>query len=163
MCSLVSIRIQARACVPSGPQRRSKLHAADPPHRSQLDATAGAGTPPKFGDYEAQRHWMELTTHLPVKQWCGMRLPSARACRRVTCCVLPHHPSGRRRTERVAVPPPLLCRSHRYEDGPDNDPKYWPLDYPPLSGYQAGVGDMSRHSDRPLRWATQSAQRVVCV
>lgn len=25
--------------------------------------------PPLFGDYEAQRHWMELTIHLPVKQW----------------------------------------------------------------------------------------------
>ena len=22
-----------------------------------------------FGDYEAQRHWMEITTHLPVSQW----------------------------------------------------------------------------------------------
>eukprot|EP00891_Asterochloris_glomerata_P004031 jgi/Astpho2/4031/e_gw1.00063.104.1_t len=30
---------------------------------------AGAGTPPKYGDFEAQRHWMEITTHLPVKDW----------------------------------------------------------------------------------------------
>jgi hypothetical protein len=22
-----------------------------------------------FGDYEAQRHWMELTNHLPTRQW----------------------------------------------------------------------------------------------
>ena len=22
-----------------------------------------------FGDYEAQRHWMELTNHLPLRQW----------------------------------------------------------------------------------------------
>lgn len=29
----------------------------------------GAGTPPMFGDYEAQRHWMEITTHLPIHQW----------------------------------------------------------------------------------------------
>ncbi|XP_022109410.1 dolichyl pyrophosphate Man9GlcNAc2 alpha-1,3-glucosyltransferase-like isoform X2 [Acanthaster planci] len=28
-----------------------------------------AGTPPMFGDYEAQRHWMEITTNLPIKQW----------------------------------------------------------------------------------------------
>eukprot|EP01133_Synstelium_polycarpum_P001104 gene1104-1258_t len=26
-------------------------------------------TPPMFGDYEAQRHWMELTTKLPITQW----------------------------------------------------------------------------------------------
>jgi hypothetical protein len=29
----------------------------------------GQGTPPMFGDYEAQRHWMELTNHLPTRQW----------------------------------------------------------------------------------------------
>ncbi|ESQ51518.1 hypothetical protein EUTSA_v10017711mg, partial [Eutrema salsugineum] len=26
---------------------------------------SGAGTPPKFGDFEARRHWMEITTNLP--------------------------------------------------------------------------------------------------
>lgn len=31
--------------------------------------TLGYGTPPMFGDYEAQRHWMELTLHLPFHQW----------------------------------------------------------------------------------------------
>jgi ALG6, ALG8 glycosyltransferase family len=30
---------------------------------------AGAGDPPKFGDYEAQRHWMEITTHTPIRDW----------------------------------------------------------------------------------------------
>ncbi|XP_016491186.1 putative dolichyl pyrophosphate Man9GlcNAc2 alpha-1,3-glucosyltransferase isoform X2 [Nicotiana tabacum] len=30
---------------------------------------SGAGTPPKYGDYEAQRHWMEITLNLPVKEW----------------------------------------------------------------------------------------------
>ncbi|KDP32946.1 hypothetical protein JCGZ_12977 [Jatropha curcas] len=30
---------------------------------------SGAGTPPEFGDYEAQRHWMEITLNLPVKEW----------------------------------------------------------------------------------------------
>lgn len=30
---------------------------------------SGHGTPPMFGDYEAQRHWMELTVHLPVSEW----------------------------------------------------------------------------------------------
>lgn len=29
----------------------------------------GCNTPPLFGDYEAQRHWMELTIHLPTNQW----------------------------------------------------------------------------------------------
>ena len=29
----------------------------------------GQGIPPMFGDYEAQRHWMELTNHLPMRQW----------------------------------------------------------------------------------------------
>ncbi|KAI1261784.1 ALG8 glycosyltransferase family ALG6 [Xylariaceae sp. FL1019] len=30
---------------------------------------SGFEKPPMFGDYEAQRHWMEITTHLPVSQW----------------------------------------------------------------------------------------------
>lgn len=29
----------------------------------------GMGRPPLFGDYEAQRHWMEVTMNLPVHQW----------------------------------------------------------------------------------------------
>lgn len=27
------------------------------------------------GDYEAQRHWMEITTHLPTSQWYTYDLP----------------------------------------------------------------------------------------
>ncbi|XWS30700.1 hypothetical protein CRYUN_Cryun23aG0009800 [Craigia yunnanensis] len=34
-----------------------------------LHPYSGANTPPKFGDYEAQRHWMEITLNLPVKDW----------------------------------------------------------------------------------------------
>lgn len=30
---------------------------------------SGAGLPPMFGDYEAQRHWQEVTVNLPVSQW----------------------------------------------------------------------------------------------
>ncbi|XP_046386596.1 dolichyl pyrophosphate Man9GlcNAc2 alpha-1,3-glucosyltransferase [Ischnura elegans] len=34
-----------------------------------LHSYSGKGKPPMFGDYEAQRHWMEITYHLPVKEW----------------------------------------------------------------------------------------------
>ncbi|KAG6820725.1 hypothetical protein H0H93_012778 [Arthromyces matolae] len=34
-----------------------------------LGSYSGMGTPPMYGDYEAQRHWMELTLHLPFRQW----------------------------------------------------------------------------------------------
>ncbi|KAL1950330.1 hypothetical protein VTO73DRAFT_5454 [Trametes versicolor] len=34
-----------------------------------LGSYSGQGTPPLYGDYEAQRHWMELTIHLPIRQW----------------------------------------------------------------------------------------------
>ena len=33
---------------------------------------AGEANPPMYGDYEAQRHWMEVTTHLPLHHWCGL-------------------------------------------------------------------------------------------
>lgn len=29
----------------------------------------GLGKPPMHGDFEAQRHWMEITTHLPPAKW----------------------------------------------------------------------------------------------
>ncbi|OCT84840.1 hypothetical protein XELAEV_18022997mg [Xenopus laevis] len=34
-----------------------------------LGPYSGAHKPPMFGDYEAQRHWQEITFSLPVKQW----------------------------------------------------------------------------------------------
>lgn len=34
-----------------------------------MGSYSGEGIPPMFGDYEAQRHWMELTNHLPTRQW----------------------------------------------------------------------------------------------
>ncbi|KAF3909114.1 hypothetical protein ABW21_db0205921 [Orbilia brochopaga] len=30
---------------------------------------SGEHTPPMYGDFEAQRHWIEITTHLPISQW----------------------------------------------------------------------------------------------
>ncbi|CEM35747.1 unnamed protein product [Vitrella brassicaformis CCMP3155] len=30
---------------------------------------SGWGVPPMHGDYEAQRHWMEITTNLPIRDW----------------------------------------------------------------------------------------------
>ncbi|KAJ3976924.1 glycosyltransferase family 57 protein [Lentinula raphanica] len=30
---------------------------------------SGQNTPPMYGDYEAQRHWMEITFHLPIHEW----------------------------------------------------------------------------------------------
>lgn len=34
-----------------------------------LHGYSGERTPPMFGDYEAQRHWMEITLHTPLKEW----------------------------------------------------------------------------------------------
>ncbi|KAH7667423.1 Dolichyl-P-Glc:Man(9)GlcNAc(2)-PP-dolichol alpha-1,3-glucosyltransferase protein [Dioscorea alata] len=30
---------------------------------------SGEASPPKYGDYEAQRHWMEITLHTPTSEW----------------------------------------------------------------------------------------------
>ena len=40
-----------------------------------ITSPTGHATPPVFGDYEAQRHWMEITTHLPMKNWYTYDLP----------------------------------------------------------------------------------------
>uniref|UniRef100_A0A8D8M0W9 Alpha-1,3-glucosyltransferase n=1 Tax=Cacopsylla melanoneura TaxID=428564 RepID=A0A8D8M0W9_9HEMI len=34
-----------------------------------LHSYSGQGSPPMFGDFEAQRHWMEITLNLPVDTW----------------------------------------------------------------------------------------------
>lgn len=34
-----------------------------------LHPYSGEGSPPMYGDYEAQRHWMEVTTNLGVQNW----------------------------------------------------------------------------------------------
>lgn len=36
---------------------------------TMLHPYSGESTPPMFGDYEAQRHWMEITTNLPFDEW----------------------------------------------------------------------------------------------
>ncbi|KAL1502559.1 hypothetical protein ABEB36_007684 [Hypothenemus hampei] len=36
---------------------------------TMLHSYSGQGTPPMYGDYEAQRHWMEITTNLPIREW----------------------------------------------------------------------------------------------
>jgi alpha-1,3-glucosyltransferase len=34
-----------------------------------LGPYSGKGKSPMFGDYEAQRHWMELTNNIPLDKW----------------------------------------------------------------------------------------------
>lgn len=34
-----------------------------------LHSYSGAGRPPMYGDFEAQRHWMEMTVSLPADSW----------------------------------------------------------------------------------------------
>uniref|UniRef100_A0AAV1UK22 Alpha-1,3-glucosyltransferase n=1 Tax=Peronospora matthiolae TaxID=2874970 RepID=A0AAV1UK22_9STRA len=34
-----------------------------------LHSYSGEHVPPMFGDYEAQRHWMEITFNVPISQW----------------------------------------------------------------------------------------------
>ncbi|XP_061393372.1 probable dolichyl pyrophosphate Man9GlcNAc2 alpha-1,3-glucosyltransferase [Musca vetustissima] len=36
---------------------------------TSLSSYSGASTPPMFGDYEAQRHWQEITLNLPAEDW----------------------------------------------------------------------------------------------
>lgn len=49
------------------------------------DFCAGAGKPPMFGDYEAQRHWQEVTYNLPIQQWQVWHGPGDRWTRSLLC------------------------------------------------------------------------------
>ncbi|CAM9620000.1 unnamed protein product, partial [Choristocarpus tenellus] len=44
-------------------------------HLVSLWPYSGADTPPMYGDYEAQRHWMEMTVNLPIEDWYRYDLP----------------------------------------------------------------------------------------
>lgn len=39
-----------------------------------LHSYSGQGTPSMFGDFEAQRHWAEITLHLPISKWYYYKL-----------------------------------------------------------------------------------------
>ena len=57
-----------------------------------MRAVAGEGTPPMYGDYEAQRHWMEVTVNLPVGDWQVARArPFRLACSYAACSQVPQH------------------------------------------------------------------------
>jgi alpha-1,3-glucosyltransferase len=34
-----------------------------------LNSFSGFNVPPMHGDFEAQRHWLEITTNLPINMW----------------------------------------------------------------------------------------------
>lgn len=38
-------------------------------YQTSLHAHSGQATPPMYGDYEAQRHWQEITFNLPLGEW----------------------------------------------------------------------------------------------
>lgn len=51
--------------------------ACVPANEINLSLCPGAGKPPMFGDYEAQRHWQEVTYNTPVQEWfVRMRCPA---------------------------------------------------------------------------------------
>ncbi|KAM3132967.1 hypothetical protein pb186bvf_014963 [Paramecium bursaria] len=72
-----------------------------------IEGYSGINDPPKFGDFEAQRHWMELAVNSSPSEW--------------------------------------------YVESEFNDLKWWPLDYPPLSGYYAWFwGKIAQYFDQTI-------------
>lgn len=47
----------------------SGKYSITPSQSASVYRQPGFQTPPMYGDFEAQRHWMEITTHLPISQW----------------------------------------------------------------------------------------------
>lgn len=63
-----------------------------------------------FGDFEAQRHWMEITVNLPVNEWLKMLLKIK-----------------------------LNFFYFRYQNSSSNNLSYWGLDYPLLTAYHSYI------------------------
>lgn len=85
----------------------------------QLAGATGMGTPPMFGDYEAQRHWMEITINIPIRDWCVSVLHWQRPGG-----PLVHFTCGHCCFVDLVI---------RYRNTTENDLLYWGLDYPPLT------------------------------
>ncbi|SJL03724.1 related to Probable dolichyl pyrophosphate Man9GlcNAc2 alpha-1,3-glucosyltransferase [Armillaria ostoyae] len=79
--SPTSIRFIAPPSAPHAPSTAARRLAKHHPLLLTIAATtlikllvglgpySGQGTPPMYGDFEAQRHWMEITLHLPPREW----------------------------------------------------------------------------------------------
>ncbi|WFD23773.1 dolichyl-P-Glc:Man9GlcNAc2-PP-dolichol alpha-1,3-glucosyltransferase [Malassezia equina] len=83
-----------------------------------LGSWSGRSTPPKFGDFEAQRHWMELTVHMPVHRWYrydllywGLDYPPLTAWVSYVC--------GRIATLFPVLQPAMALRSSRGSEAPE--------------------------------------------
>jgi len=83
-----------------------------------LGSWSGRGMPPMYGDFEAQRHWMELTLHLPVRRWYrydllywGLDYPPLTAWVSYAC--------ARLGTLFPALQPALALRSSRGSETPE--------------------------------------------
>ena len=71
----------------------------------------GYNKSPMFGDFEAQRHWMEITVNLPVSEWLVNN-------------------SYKKKT---------LFLYPRYQNSSSNNLTYWGLDYPLLTAYHSYI------------------------
>jgi alpha-1,3-glucosyltransferase len=87
-CSFKALFFHPLSCSPHPPSQMARLTAASaPPPKSppsrlalllaflvprvfvSLGPHSGQSSPPMFGDFEAQRHWMEVTTSVPLRDW----------------------------------------------------------------------------------------------
>lgn len=76
------------------------LYAAATQQRVGL---TGAGVAPMHGDYEAQRHWMELSIHLPVSEWCAVLCYFAYKAVLVPLWLEPLHGTACRSSDKVDI------------------------------------------------------------
>jgi alpha-1,3-glucosyltransferase len=106
-------------------RRQRRLETARDAHASSNPKQKkGFSDPPKYGDYEAQRHWMEIALGLPLRQWYD-ESPQALA---------------------------LL-------DQQQGQGRHWPLDYPPLSGYQSWLTGLIVRAVEPAAVALGTQSR----
>lgn len=115
-----------------------------------LGSYSGERTPPMFGDYEAQRHWMEVggiwhhetnrgTYDLYIIDKLSIKYFVATRYQQIT-----FHTTTR----------------EWYVDGPRNELRYWGLDYPPLTAYHAQACGATAHRIDPS-WVALGRSRGI--
>ncbi|CAI5959236.1 unnamed protein product [Closterium sp. NIES-65] len=95
-------------------------------HPLNLTSLSRMHTPPKYGDYEAQRHWMEITLHLPPALWYRNMSGPPNSSHR-SLFLLPFPPP--------AFPPPLPPSRSPHSSVPAPPSTPLPIPSPPLSPF----------------------------
>ncbi|GAA5986966.1 hypothetical protein JCM5350_000925 [Sporobolomyces pararoseus] len=103
-----------------------------------LSSYSGYSTPPLRGDFEAQRHWISLTSSTLSNSSSSLKIPF------LPISIPLYHPPSSYQSKTVPI-----------GEWYSHDLNYWGLDYPPLTAYHSYLlGFLARLSPKTAKYVT---------